>query len=155
MMPGERDDIPEIMRALDLFVLPSQAEGISNTLLEAMASGLPVLATRVGGNAELVVEGTTGLLVPHSNPQAMAELIAVYLADAPLARRHGKAGRARVEQRFSLHTMVSGYMAVYDAAVHAYSMRKKKGSGLENRESDSLSGSLKKVVRSVWHLWNV
>ena len=63
-LAGERTDIPEVMRSLDVFVLPSIAEGISNTVLEAMASGLPVIATAVGGNPELVVPGETGELVP-------------------------------------------------------------------------------------------
>ena len=71
-LPGERNDIPELMRGMDLFVLPSLREGISNTILEAMASGIPVVATRIGGNPELVVEGETGMLVPPSDPIAMA-----------------------------------------------------------------------------------
>src|SRR5207237_9166164 len=74
-LPGERDDVPQIMRGFDLFVLPSLAEGISNTILEAMASGLPVVATSVGGNAELVESGRTGQLVPRSDPEAMAHAI--------------------------------------------------------------------------------
>lgn len=131
-MPGERDDIPEIMRAMDLFVLPSQAEGISNTLLEAMASGLPVLATRVGGNEELVAEGITGMLVSPSDPWAMAESIAAYLEDESLVRRHGKAGRTRVEETFSLDAMVRGYMSLYDRTIHAHSMRKALPLNVEN-----------------------
>lgn len=131
-MPGERDDIPEIMRAMDLFVLPSQAEGISNTLLEAMASGLPVLATRVGGNEELVDQGITGILVPPSDPLAMAESIGVYLGNESLARRHGKAGRTRVEQTFSLDAMVRGYMGVYDKAIQSQSRKKIFAPNVEN-----------------------
>ena len=61
---GERADVPDLMRAFDLFVLPSVGEGMSNTILEAMASGLPVVATRVGGNPELIEEDVTGTLVP-------------------------------------------------------------------------------------------
>ena len=61
-MPGERQDIPDLMRSFDLFVLPSEAEGISNTILEAMASGLPIVATEVGGNSELVKKGKTGIV---------------------------------------------------------------------------------------------
>jgi sugar transferase (PEP-CTERM/EpsH1 system associated) len=113
-LPGERGDIPEIMRALDLFVLPSLAEGISNTILEAMATGLPVIATRVGGNPELVQDGQTGVLVPPADPIAMAEAIHNYLADPNQLTRHGQAGRKRVEAQFTMEAMVNGYMAVYD-----------------------------------------
>ena len=67
-MLGERGDIPEVLAAMDVFVLPSIAEGMSNTVLEAMASGLPVVATRVGGNPELVEDGVTGRLVSASGP---------------------------------------------------------------------------------------
>src|SRR6266436_3237324 len=118
-LPGERADIPELMRGLDLFVLPSLAEGISNTILEAMASGLPVVATRVGGNPELVEEGHTALLVPADDPRAMAAAIEVYAADAAKRSRHGAAGRAAAEARFSLHAMVGAYLEVYDRALGA------------------------------------
>ncbi len=113
-LPGARDDIPELMRGLDIFVLPSLAEGISNTILEAMACGLPVVATRVGGNAELVEEGHSGALVPAADPEALAAALCVYVRDLSLARRHGAAGRRRVENSFSLPAMVDGYLAVYD-----------------------------------------
>lgn len=113
-LSGERDDIPELLRAMDVFVLPSLAEGISNTLLEAMASGLPVIATRVGGNAELVVEGVTGTLVPAAQPQALAAALARYIAEPALCRRHGLAGRERVEREFSMETMVARYVDNYE-----------------------------------------
>jgi sugar transferase (PEP-CTERM/EpsH1 system associated) len=116
-LAGERTDIPELMRTLDLFVLPSLAEGISNTILEAMASGVPVLATRVGGNPELVQEGVTGRLVPPANPVAMAKAMHTYLVDAGQLRRHGQAGRQRVEARFSMEAMVTAYLAVYHAVL--------------------------------------
>ena len=74
-LPGERRDVPELMRGLDCFVLPSLAEGISNTILEAMASGLPVIATEVGGNADLVSHGKTGLIVPADDLEALAAAI--------------------------------------------------------------------------------
>src|SRR5690606_27119634 len=74
-LAGARSDVPELMRALDIFALPSQAEGISNTILEAMASGLPVVATDVGGNAELVAVGESGALVPAQDPHAMAHAL--------------------------------------------------------------------------------
>lgn len=110
---GERDDIAAIMRGLDCFVLPSLAEGISNTILEAMASALPVIATRVGGNAELVEDGLTGRLIPAADPPAAAQAILSYYADPALARRHGRAGRNRVERNFSLERMVDCYHQLY------------------------------------------
>jgi sugar transferase (PEP-CTERM/EpsH1 system associated) len=118
-LPGERDNIPQLMRAIDLFVLPSIAEGVSNTILEAMASGLPVIATNVGGNPELVVDGETGMLVPPSNPAAMADAINSYLKHPVLLGRHGEAGRKRVEMRFNIESMVNGYLDVYDAVLRA------------------------------------
>jgi sugar transferase (PEP-CTERM/EpsH1 system associated) len=113
-LPGERNDVPEVLRGLDCFVLPSLAEGISNTILEAMASGLPVVATRVGGNGELVTEGTTGQLVPAGDAEAMALAIIRYATDPDLARTVGRAGRADVERRFSLAAMVGAYQGLYD-----------------------------------------
>lgn len=112
-LAGERHDIPAILQGLDLFVLPSFGEGVSNTILEAMAAGLPVVATRVGANADLVADGATGRIVPHSDSEALAGAIAAYAADPPLSRAHGRAGRLRVEQRFSLERMVDRYHALY------------------------------------------
>jgi sugar transferase (PEP-CTERM/EpsH1 system associated) len=112
--PGSRDDVPAVMRALDLFVLPSLAEGISNTLLEAMASGLPVVATRVGGNPELVEEGVTGMLVPAADPAALAAAMREYVLDPGLCRRHAGAARRAAEQRFGLDVMVKNYLDLYD-----------------------------------------
>jgi sugar transferase (PEP-CTERM/EpsH1 system associated) len=116
-LPGERKDIPELLRSMDLFVLPSIREGLSNTILEAMASGLPVVATRVGGNPELVVEGKTGMLVPHSDAVALAEAIEGYLNDPGKLISHGQAGRKRAEDHFSIETMVSGYLNVYHRVI--------------------------------------
>jgi sugar transferase (PEP-CTERM/EpsH1 system associated) len=113
-LPGERSDIPEQLRAFDLFILPSIAEGISNTILEAMASGLPVIETNVGGNPELVVDGETGMLVPSSDPIAMADAIYSYLKDPAKLERHGQAGRKRAVEHFSIEKMVEGYLRVYD-----------------------------------------
>lgn len=112
-LPGERDDIPAILASLDCFVLPSRAEGISNTILEAMASRLPVIATRVGGNGELVVDEVTGALVPPADPEALARQIVRYIADPEGARRAGVAGRARVQAEFSLDNMVQKYEELY------------------------------------------
>ncbi|GAB0150473.1 MULTISPECIES: TIGR03088 family PEP-CTERM/XrtA system glycosyltransferase [unclassified Marichromatium] len=111
---GSRDDVPACLRALDLFVLPSLGEGISNTILEAMASGLAVVATEVGGNGELVVAGETGALVPRDDTQALAAALRGYLADPALARTQGAAARSRIEAEFGLGTMVARYLEVYD-----------------------------------------
>jgi glycosyltransferase involved in cell wall biosynthesis len=101
------------MRGMDCFVLPSLAEGISNTILEAMASGLPVVATRVGGNAELMEPDMTGRLIPAADPAALAREVLGYFAEPALARRHGRAGRNLVERRFSLDRMVEQYHSLY------------------------------------------
>ena len=116
-LPGERADVPAILRGLDCFVLPSLAEGISNTVLEAMASGLPVIATEVGGNVELVERGRTGELVPPSEPDALATRILAYVNDAERARNAGRAGRERAERHFSITGMVARYEAMYTRAL--------------------------------------
>jgi glycosyltransferase involved in cell wall biosynthesis len=113
-LPGERHDISEVMGILDCFVLPSLAEGISNTILEAMASGLPVIATDVGGNADLVTPGITGQIVPSGDPEALAHQI-VQLANNPdQAKQMGQRGRERVEEKFSMNAMVDAYLGTYD-----------------------------------------
>jgi len=111
---GERNDVADIMQTLDLFVLPSINEGISNTILEAMATELPVIATDVGGNPELVINNQTGYLVPKQNPIVMAEAFKHYLDNPDLLIVHGKAGRARCESIFSLNRMIMDYINVYD-----------------------------------------
>ncbi|MEO7762129.1 MAG: TIGR03088 family PEP-CTERM/XrtA system glycosyltransferase [Casimicrobiaceae bacterium] len=113
-LPGERDDVPRIMRGLDLFVLPSLAEGISNTILEAMATGLPVVATAVGGNPELLDDARTGTLVPRADPEAMAQAMLRYATDPLERRRQGLAARARVESEFSMNSMVNAYLGLYE-----------------------------------------
>jgi len=114
---GERADVPDILRGLNCFVLPSLAEGVSNTILEAMATGLPVVATRVGGNAELIESGLTGTLVPPANSDALAQAMLGYFNDRATASRHAKAGRRVVENRFSLSRMVADYESLYVRAL--------------------------------------
>lgn len=114
---GDRSDVADLMRTLDIFVLPSINEGISNTILEAMASGLPVIATDVGGNPELVVDHETGILVPKQNPAAMSNAIKHYLDNPELIIAHGQAGRSRCESVFSLNRMVGDYARVYDGLI--------------------------------------
>ena len=118
-LPGARDDVAALMRGMDIFVLPSLAEGISNTILEAMASGLPIIATAVGGNPELVEDGVTGRLVPAANPVALAEAIKPYVIDGELARHHGHANRRTAQARFSMEAMVNSYMQVYDRVLES------------------------------------
>ena len=113
-LPGERADVPDVMRGLDCFALPSLAEGISNTILEAMASGLPVLATAVGGNAELVDHGSTGEIVPPSDVEALAAALVRLALDPNAAAAMGRRGRERAEQLFSLPAMVASYQGLYD-----------------------------------------
>ncbi len=113
-LPGDRTDVPDVMRGLHAFALPSLAEGISNTILEAMATGLPVLATTVGGNADLVEDGVTGELVPPADVEAMARGLVRLAQDPARAATLGLAGRVAVEARFSLQAMIAAYRRVYD-----------------------------------------
>ena len=116
-LPGNRDDTAELLRAMDVFVLPSLGEGISNTILEAMASGLPVIATAVGGNPELVAAGETGALFAPGDAAGLARTLLDYAADPERRRREGAAARQRIERDFSLVRMAAAYQAVYEAAL--------------------------------------
>ncbi|HRK55990.1 MAG TPA: TIGR03088 family PEP-CTERM/XrtA system glycosyltransferase [Burkholderiaceae bacterium] len=111
---GERNDVPQLMRALDVLVLPSLLEGASNTLLEAMASAVPVVATAVGGNVELVEDGQTGRLVPPRQPDALARVLLDYFADRTRARVHGDRARNRVVEHFGLERMITQYATLYE-----------------------------------------
>jgi sugar transferase (PEP-CTERM/EpsH1 system associated) len=135
-LPGERGDIADIMRGLDCFVLPSLAEGVSNTILEAMATGLPIIATRVGGNSELIESGMTGTLVPPADTDALAKALLKYFRERRLARRHAKAAQHAVDLRFSLARMVSDYVNVYEHALAA------AGNPLPPRGDESLEKCL-------------
>ncbi len=117
-LPGERSDVPAVMRGLDCFVLPSLAEGISNTILEAMACGLPVIATDVGGNADLVAAGASGAIIPAADPEAMAQAIVRFAAAPESARAMGREGRRLVEEKFSMQAMVTAYQGTYDKLLH-------------------------------------
>lgn len=119
---GERTDVPDVMRGLNCFALPSLVEGISNTILEAMACALPVLATRVGANAELVEEGVTGRVVPPADSQALAGGLLSLAADPHAAAGMGQAGRAAVERRFSMRAMVDAYERVYEQVLQTPAM---------------------------------
>lgn len=103
---GERQDIPQILSAMDIFVLPSVTEGLPLTILEAMAAGKPVVATRVGGIPEVVMDEKTGLLVPPQNPQALARAVATLLSNRNRAKEMGQHGQQRVLERFTNDIMV-------------------------------------------------
>ncbi|MGH6624276.1 MAG: TIGR03088 family PEP-CTERM/XrtA system glycosyltransferase [Burkholderiaceae bacterium] len=111
---GERRDVLPILQGLDIFVLPSLAEGISNTVLEAMATGLATVATAVGGNPELIRDNETGRLVGSDDPAAMGAVIMQLARNAEARRKLGVEARAEVERRFSLDRMVNEYEAVYN-----------------------------------------
>lgn len=112
---GDSAQVAEQLQRMDIFVLPSLAEGISNTILEAMASSLPVIATAVGGNPELVDDGQSGALVASGDMRGLSVAIERYVDDPALRARHGAHGRALVESRYSLSRMVADYDAVYRA----------------------------------------
>jgi sugar transferase (PEP-CTERM/EpsH1 system associated) len=114
---GHQRDVRPWLAAFDIFVLSSDWEGMSNALLEAMAAGLPVVATAVGGTPEVVVEGETGFLVPPRDPEALAEAILRLLRDPDLRRRMGEAGRKRVAEHFSVEQMVQKTEALYEHLV--------------------------------------
>lgn len=113
LFPGDRSDTAEWLRCFDIFVLPSLGEGISNTILEAMASALPIVATRVGGTPELVREGVSGSLWSPGDVNGLTELLAAYAGDATRRQREGQAGRARVEQDFAWPRAAAAYASVY------------------------------------------
>ena len=112
---GERRDIERILPLLDCFVLASSSEGMSNAALEAMACGLPVLATAVGGNAEVVDAPRTGMLVPPHSPLRIAAAMRELLAHPERTRQMGLLGRQRVEARFSIQAMVRDFSRFYES----------------------------------------
>jgi sugar transferase (PEP-CTERM/EpsH1 system associated) len=118
-LPGNRDDIPEIMRSFDLFVLGSRREGISNTILEAMASGIPVIATSTGGNSELVRSGETGELVDPKDSVALAENILRFASDPLLREGCGAKARETVVAEYSLEMMIEKYQEMYSEEVNS------------------------------------
>jgi sugar transferase (PEP-CTERM/EpsH1 system associated) len=120
--PGKRQDIDELLRSMDIFVLPSCNEGISNTILESMVTGLPVIAAEVGGNPELIVDGETGWLIPANSADAIVEALQRYLDNPRLTESHGRAGRDRAVRLFSLQAMVQSYVQLYDRLLSSSSV---------------------------------
>lgn len=113
-LAGARSDVPELMRTMDVFVLPSRNEGISNTILEAMACGKPVVAARVGGNPEIVASGHTGILHACDDEGAFESALLAYLDNPAMRMDHGRAGRDRAVSEFSIDAMVRRYTDCYD-----------------------------------------
>lgn len=111
---GWRDDIKDIMSIFDILVMPSQAEGLPNTILEAMALCKPVVATNVSGPSEIVIDGKTGFLIPPNNPSALAEAILKLLKNGELAASMGEAGRKRVERLFDIRKTVRQLEQIYE-----------------------------------------
>ena len=112
--PGAQQNVPEILQSFDIFVLPSLNEGISNTILEAMATGLPILTTAIGGNIELVRDGVCGHFFTPGDSETLCDLISSY-TNPVLRAMHGQASRRITEKNFSLATMTQRYQEVYDA----------------------------------------
>ena len=111
---GTVDDVPGLLREASVLVLSSLKEGISLTILEAMARGLPVVATRVGGNPEVVVDGETGLLVAPESPRELADALLKVRQDPAMARAFGDAGRERAERLFDIRRMIADYETLYE-----------------------------------------
>jgi L-malate glycosyltransferase len=114
---GFRKDVPDLLPEAAVSVLPSLSEGLSNSLLESMASGVPVVAARVGGNPEIVEHDVSGLLVPERDSAALAGAIGSLLQDPPLAARLGEAGRRRVAELFSMERSLGEVERFYERLV--------------------------------------
>jgi len=114
---GPRPDVPDLLNAMDIFVLPSYSEGLSLALLEAMAAGKPVIATAVGGTPEVVIEGNNGLLIPPRDPGALAGALERLLSDPALAQRLGANARAHVREHFSLDRLGREINEIYEELV--------------------------------------
>jgi glycosyltransferase involved in cell wall biosynthesis len=112
-LPGSRDDVPALMRAMDVFVLGSLREGISNTVLEAMASALPVVASAVGGNLELIQNQSTGVLTQPGDSPGIAQVLLRYAGEPQRRLEHGRSARERAEREYSLRRMLTDYENLY------------------------------------------
>jgi glycosyltransferase involved in cell wall biosynthesis len=119
ILAGFRPDVLSLHKAFDVFVMSSVTEGLGTSLLDAMACSRPVVATRVGGIPEVVIDGETGLLVPPRDPEALAAAIVRLVRDRCLREKMGAAGRARVESAFSAEHMVNNTLRVYERVAHS------------------------------------
>lgn len=120
---GHRNDVPRLLAAADLLVLPSLYEGLPNVVLEAMRFRKPVVATAAPGTTEVVVADQTGLLVPTRNPTELARAIRTVVDDPALAHRLGQAGRARAETDFRIETMVERFAGLYEELARAKGLK--------------------------------
>jgi glycosyltransferase involved in cell wall biosynthesis len=111
---GHREDVPELLVGLDVFVLPSRSEGMSNTLLEAMAAGVPVVASDVGGNSEIVRDGDSGFLYPSGDEARLSQLLTELVGDPARRAQVGRRGYERVMREFSMGAMIAKYEALYE-----------------------------------------
>lgn len=122
-LAGNRDDVPALLACFDVFTLPSLGEGIPNTILEAMATGLPVIATAVGGNPELVEPEVTGLLVPSGDADALANAIFRLADDPQLRLAMGRTAVARIRETFDWDSTMTAYLQVYDEVLYGSGVR--------------------------------
>ena len=136
---GASDQVAALMNAMDVFVLPSLGEGMSNTILEAMASALPVVATRVGGNTELIDDGRNGFLFSPGDAAGLANIIEQKLRDAVSRFRFGVAARQKAATQFSLERMIARYRDLY---VGLAARRDSKATALSHDSIGSPSGAL-------------
>lgn len=123
---GPRDDVPELLAAADLFVLPSLWEGLPMALLEAMASGLPVVATEVSGTRQVVAPEATGIIVPVRDPDALAAAMRQLLADPLRARAMGQAGRERIVRGHSVEGQARAHAALYEASIRERAVSRRR-----------------------------
>ncbi len=110
---GHAEDVPQRLAEADIFTLPSESEAFPNAVLEAMAAGLPIVASAVGGIREVVHHERTGLLVPPRDPHALADAICRLIADPPQAQALASSGRAFVAERYSFDRMVASIEQLY------------------------------------------
>ncbi|HMD35949.1 MAG TPA: glycosyltransferase, partial [Vicinamibacterales bacterium] len=134
---GHRDDVPALLAAADIFVLPSRSEAFPNAVLEAMAAGLPIVASSVGGILELVDDGRTGLLAPAGDPRALADRITTLMADAAFAASLGAAARAEAASRYSFDRMVASFDALYSSEL-TRRIYKSQGSRVKVQDSTAV-----------------
>jgi Glycosyltransferase len=114
---GYRTDIPQILSKAQVYVLITHWEGFPRSIIEAMRAGLPVVATDVGGNAEAIVDGETGFIVPHEDPDSVAQALEIVIRDQALRVKMGKASRARYEQEFTFERMFQKTVRVYEEVI--------------------------------------
>lgn len=140
---GHRDDVPELLAKADLLVLPSEMEAFPNAIIEAMAAGLPVVATAVGGIPELVEDGRTGRLVPPGNPEALAAALVEVLSEPDRAAEYGRAGRRSVEQTYSFERMVEQFETLYVSELE----RSRDRSASANRRAKPKTRAVKPIIK--------